>query len=220
MKIINCIFYAATICFSAATLAQTVGVSAPSSQPAKTNDLAARLLNERNDLKKIIESERGTTLMQAADIITGSGLSDPELYAAVEQKAKILIAEHKADPENDVVANELNDVMRALGAMNLSSKDLIEPLIKGATSRGVRERALRLVPKLYWYQQRNLVMQKAEFYEPGQDLMTHRYINLLVSDDPTFGRWALEELTRRGGTRDSIVYKKMGEILQAQKANI
>ncbi|HEY6529509.1 MAG TPA: hypothetical protein VIZ65_12510 [Cellvibrionaceae bacterium] len=219
MKLITWFLFAA-VCFPVITLAQAPSVSSPGAQSAKKDDLAAKLLDERNTLKKLVESERGTTLMHTADIIAGSGLSDAELYAAVESKTKMLVAEHKADPKNDVVANELNDMMRAMGSMNVNSKDLVSSLIDGASSRGVRERALRLVPKLSWYEHRNRVMQNPEFYEPGQDLMSHRYINLLLSEDPTFGRWALEELTRREGAKDSIVYKKMNEILQAQKTNI
>jgi len=186
---------------------------------AATSDLQSRLQLELDTYKQEIETLRGQSLIKSADLITGSGLSDPALYAVVEAKTKSLITEHEAKPKDDVVAEELNAMIRALGSMSKDSRDLIIGLVESSSSRGIRNRAHRLHPKLDWFAQRNAIMQKADTYQPGQDLMTHRYLNLLADSDYTFGRWALEELDRRGGA-EPIVYKKMGEILARDKSAI
>ncbi len=183
------------------------------------SDLSARLQTEIDGLKKDIESLRGPALMGAADRLTGAGLSDPALYAAVEAKTRLLISEHAASPKDKVIAEELNSIIRALGSMSPNSREVFAGLVETSTSRGVRERAHRLPAQLDWYVRRNSIMQKPDFYLPGQDLMTHRYLNLLASGDAALGRWALEELDRRGGA-EPVVYTKMREILEQEKGAI
>lgn len=203
-----------------ATIVVFLSCAAPSfAQPAPRNDLAGRLEQERNEFKQLIETQRGPGLIQVADTLTGAGLSDETLYAAVNAKTQLLMAEHAADPKNDGVEEELNAMIRALGSMSVKSRDLIDGLVTSSTSRGVRNRALRLSSKLYWFEQRNAIMQKPEFYQPGQDLMSHRYLNLLTSSDWQNGRWAMEEIERRKGA-EAVVYQKMREILEAQKSAI
>lgn len=208
MKRVNWILCGALFVLSCVVQAQTV-----------TNDLQSRLQAELDTYKQEIETLSGEPLIKSADLITGSGLSDPALYAVVEAKTKALISEHEAKPRDNVVEEELNAMIRALGSMSKNSRDLIIGLVESSSSRGIRNRAHRLHPKLDWFAQRNTVMQKTDTYQPGQDLMTHRYLNLLADSDYTFGRWALEELDRRGGG-EPIVYKKMGEILAQEKSEI
>lgn len=205
MKRVNWFVCGVVFIFSAVVQAQS-----------STNDLQSRLDAELAAYKQQIETLGGEQLIKSADLITGSGLSDPALYAVVEAKTKLLISEHQANPKNKVVAEQLNALIRTLGSMSKNSRDLIIGLVESSSSRGIRNRAHRLHPKLDWFAQRNLVMQQTDTYQPGQDLMTHRYLNLLSSNDYTFGRWALEELDRRGGA-EPIVYKKMGEILTREK---
>lgn len=184
-----------------------------------TSDLQSRLQAELDTYKQEIETLRGEPLIKSADLITGSGLSDPALYAVVDARTKLLISQHHAAPKDDGVARELNAMIRALGSMNPNSRELIVDLVENSHSRGVRERAHRLHPRLDWFVRRNTIMQKADNYQSGQDLMTHRYLNLLTDDDYAMGRWGLEELDRRGGA-EPIVYKKMGEILMQGKSAI
>jgi hypothetical protein len=183
------------------------------------NDLQARLQEETAIFKQEIESFRGASLIKTADLLTGSGLSDSDLYAVVEAKTKLLISEHDAKPKDKVVAEELNALIRALGSMGTASRELIAGLVESSGSSGIRNRAHRLHPKLDWFAKRNAIMQKPDTYQSGQDLMTHRYLNLLMSDDNVFGRWAMEEMARRGGA-EPIVYDKMREILAQEKTSI
>lgn len=182
---------------------------------ANASDLAKRIDAESSGYIQKIESLRGQALIDAADLVTGSGLNSPKLYSAVEAKLNLLEAEHSADPKNKIVANELNAVMRTLGSMGSQAAGAVDHILKTSTSKGVRERALRLLPKLSWFEQRNNLMQKPDFYQPGQDLMTYRFLNLIASDDPQNGRWAAEEIGRRNGT-EAIVYRKMAEVLEQQ----
>ncbi len=186
---------------------------------AATSDLPARLQAEIDNFKTEIESLRGQQLIGSADRLTGAGISDPSLYTVVETKTKSLINEHAEKPKDKLVAEELNAMIRALGSMSTKSRDLIIGLVEGSSSRGIRNRAHRLHPKLDWFASRNVIMQKPDFYQPGQDLMTHRYLNLLASDDASMGRWGLEELDRHGGA-EPVVYEKMREILSQQKNTI
>lgn len=210
MKHFNKFLMGVIFVFSSLAFAQEQGA---------TNDLAARLQAEIATFKNDIATQRGDRLIDTADLLTGAGLSDAQLYSVVEAKTKELIAEHEAKPRDKIVAEELNAMIRALGSMNPASKDIIVNLVESSSSRGIRNRAHRLHPKLSWFAHRNMIMQKTDFYLPGQDLMAHRYINLLVDADYNYGRWAMEELDRRGGA-EPVVYRKMAEILEQQKENI
>lgn len=183
------------------------------------SDLSARLQAEIDGFKQEIESSRGPQLITVADRLTGTGLSDPALQTVVETKTKLLISEHEVNPKDKTIAEELNSMIRALGSMGTGSRDLIAGLVNSSKSRGVRERALRLPAQMDWYVKRNALMQKPDFYQPGQDLMTHRYLNLLASGDSAMGRWGLEELDRRRGA-EPVVYAKMREILAQEKSAI
>ncbi len=185
----------------------------------ESSDLAKRTEAETSGYLLKIESLRGQQLIDAADAISGSGLNDSKLYSVIEAKLNVLDAEHASDPKNKLVAEELNSVMRALGSMGAKASSTVDRILKTSSSRGVRERAVRLIPKLSWYEQRNAVMQKADYYAPDQDFMTHRFINLILSDDPSNGRWAAEEIVRHNGTQP-IVYRKMAEVLEQQYLNI
>lgn len=186
---------------------------------AVENDLPSRLQAEADQFKQDIETLRGQQLIDAADLLTGTGLTDQALYETVKAKTTSLISEHEAMPKEKLIAEELNAMMRAMGSMNIESSSIIVGLVDSSTSRGVRNRAHRLHPKLQWFAQRNAIMQKPDYYKPGQDLMTHRYINLLTSNDSTMGRWALEEIDRRRGA-EKAVYSKMREILEKDKESI
>jgi hypothetical protein len=183
------------------------------------NDMAERLQTEVDEFKKAIESSRGAPLISAADLLTGTGLSDLSLYAIVEEKTKSLIAMHKSHPKDNAIAEEVAAMIRAMASMNTQSHNLIVDLVQSSSSRGLRNRAHRLAPKLNWFEKRNKIMQIPDSYQPGQDLMTHRYLNLLASGDYTLGRWALEEIERRGGA-EPTVYEKMREILNRDKSSI
>lgn len=208
MKRVNWILCSVLFILSCVAQAQTA-----------TSDLSSRLQAELDTYKQEIATLNGEALITSADLITGSGLSDPALYTVVEARTKLLISQHHATPKDDGVARELNAMIRALGSMNPNSRELIVDLVESSHSRGVRERAHRLHPRLDWFTRRNTIMQKADNYQPGQDLMTHRYLNLLTDVDYAMGRWGLEELDRRGGA-EPIVYKKMGEILTQGKSAI
>lgn len=210
MRLFNRFLISIVVAFSGVVFAQ---------ENSATNDLASRLQAEIDGYKQSIATLRGQALMGSADLLTGSGISDSQLYAVVEAKTKELIAEHEAKPKDKIVAEELNAVVRALGSMSPKSKDIIVGLVESSSSSGIRNRAHRLHPKLDWFAQRNAIMQKPDFYQPGQDLMTHRYLNLFTYGDYRFSRWGFEELDRRGGA-EPVVYKKMAEILVQQKDNI
>ena len=177
---------------------------------AIANDLDERLKNEVDAYILQINSLSGKELIAAADLITGSGVSDSRLFDVVEKKVTALFEQHKSTPRDKDVARELSAMLRTMGAMSNQSEALIQRILSEAKSRGVRNRAKRMLPKLSWFMRRNEVMQNAAPYQEGQDIMTHRFFNLVVSDDPTLNRWAAEEMFRRGGS-EPVVYKAMAE---------
>ena len=183
------------------------------------SDLQEKLQAEVDGYIAKVGTLRGDRLIQTADLITGAGLSDARLYSAVESKVNALVDEHQTNPKGKMIAKELNAMMRALGSMDPKSKEIISNLLENSTSRGIRNRAVRLLPKLNWFAKRNKVMQKPDFYQPGQDLMTYRYLNLITSDDPQISRWGAEEINRSGGA-EQVVFRKMAEIIDQQKLNI
>lgn len=194
-------------------------VYAQESQVSVGQDLSSRLQAEADGYIEQITTLRGQPLIDTADLITGSGLSNAELYSAVEAKINILSAQHSAEPRRQLVAEELSAVLRTLASINPKSERVINNLIATSTSRGVRNRGLRLLPKLYWFSERNNLMQKPDFYVPGQDLMTHRYLNLIESNDPRNSRWAAEEIDRRGSA-EQVVYERMAEIVEQEYLNV
>ena len=188
------------------------------------------VLNAFADLDTLIEKEtemfkggiglkQDQELIALADLLTGSGLNDDGLYKAVEKRTKEEYAKHLDNPKEKQTANNLNALIRAYGSFGRGeSQDFIVSLASSAKSRGVRNRAHRLNKKLDWFSKRNELMQDRSYYKPGQDLMTHRFMALVVDSDPRMRRWASEEINRRGGTGD-IVYVAMANILKEEGKN-
>ncbi len=179
------------------------------------SDLSERLRVEKEGFIKDISTQNAEGLINTADLISGSGLSDKDLYAAVENRINEKHQDFLSNPKNDTVAKEINALMRALASIDPKAGDFIQKMDE-STSRGIRERAVRLLPKLYWFGQRNALMQRTDFYEPGQNLMTYRLMNLIASDDPLMRRYGSEEINRRNGA-EPIIYKKMAERLEKDR---
>ncbi|MES2822381.1 MAG: hypothetical protein V4732_02180 [Pseudomonadota bacterium] len=186
--------------------------------PTAQADLDERLRIETEGFIKDISTLGGENLIKTADLILGSGISNKELYTAVDDKVTKNYQEHMNNPKDDIIAQELNSLIRALASIGPQAKEVIMRLDE-SKSRGIRERAVRLLPKLEWFSRRNSLMQKTDYYEQGQDLMTYRYLNLITSDDPVMRRYGAEEINRRGGA-EAIVYKKMAERLEKDKGPI
>ncbi len=164
-----------------------------------------------------VNSQRGEALMTTADLITGSGTVSYTLYAVVEAKILELDEQlHERTGRKLEAANALSKLIRSLAALSPESEVLLEDMWHNSKSRRVRNRAKSLVlQRLGWYQRRNEIMQNADSYQPGQALMTHRYLNLLAHDDITYGRWAAEEIARRDGA-ETAVYDEMANILKSR----
>lgn len=179
-----------------------------------------RIKAEIATFKEDIQTESSVKLITTADLITGSGLSDEALYKVVEARTKQAYEAHMANPKDKQLARDLNALVRAYASFGKSdSRDFIVNLVSTSKSRGVRNRAHRLHPKLYWFKKRNELMQDTTYYKEDQDLMTHRFMGLVKSEDPTLRRWAAEEIVRRGGTEE-MVYTAMDEILKAEAGDI
>ena len=155
---------------------------------------------------------RGKELIAAADIISGAGRTDPALYDAVESKLTELKELHYADKKNKLLSREVNSLMRTLGSISPKSSTIISELLEGSHSRGIRNRAVRLLPKLSWYDSRNEIMMKSVDFDNGDNLMAYRFYNLVDSELATMVRWASEEIARRKGT-EQFVYDRMYDVI-------
>ncbi|BCD97365.1 hypothetical protein [Marinagarivorans cellulosilyticus] len=161
---------------------------------------------------------QGAALIDIANKISGSGVVTPELTATLKAKTASLLAANIEYAKNKDTARELNAVMRAYGAMGYSAEAerLIQKVLDTSPSRGVRNRAVRLIPKLHWFSERNSIMKSMMYYKPEQAIETHRLMALLSSDSPIFRRYGAEELNRQGGA-DSEAYALMAKILEKDK---
>ncbi len=183
-------------------------------------DLNSLVEAEIEMFKDGIQNKFGHELIDLADLLTGTGLTDEKLFRLVEERTKSEYSAHLFSPRDKYVARNLNALVRAYASFGREeSRDFIVDLVDTSNSRGVRNRAHRLHPKLDWFKQRNKLMQNRNYYKEGQDLMTHRYMSLVKSSDSRMRRWAAEEIKRRGGT-EQIVYLAMGEILKEEGKNI
>ena len=186
-----------------------------------TNGLQSRLDNETSSFVEKINQQHDKELIKTADLIAGTGITDQKLFDALEVKINDTIEQYstsKGKGKRDL-ARELNALMRAIGAVGAGKDETITIInsIRGASnSSGIRNRAHRLVPKLSWYKSRNKIMGSPENYQPNQKLMTHKFANLVASNQPRMGRWAAEEIFRRRGSEE-IVYMKMMEALEKGK---
>lgn len=165
-----------------------------------------------------LKQSQGKALISVADKISGFGVESPELTAWLKTKAGSLLAQNVQDPRNKDVARELNAVMRAYGSMGYSSDSerLVQQALDTSPSRGVRNRAIRLLPKLHWFSERNKMMSSMMYYKPEQKVETHRFMALLSSNSPTFRRYGAEEINRSGGAEPEV-YALMAKILEKDK---
>ncbi len=183
-------------------------------------DLETLLSDEIKAFKNGLEVKQDIELIALADLLSGSGISDDELYSVVEERTRNEYAKHISNPRDKQVAKNFNALMRAYGSFGkLESSEFIISVVSSSKSRGVSNRAHRLHPKLGWFKRRNELMQNKAYYKEGQDLMTHRFMGLINDSDPSMRRWASEEIKRRGGT-EGVVYSAMANTLKEEGKNI
>lgn len=177
-------------------------------------DVNPLLEAEVHRYKSELEQKSGKDLIVLADLLSGSGIGDDELYEVVESRTKQEFEYHVENPKDRVSAKVLNSLLRAYASFGREeSRSFLVGVVEKSKSRGVRNRAHRLQPKLGWYAERNKLMQDFSGYKAGEDLMTQRYINLLASDDDRLGRWAAEEIDRRKGA-ENRVYQTLAALIE------
>lgn len=175
----------------------------------KSDNLKTRLQNELDGFYKAIQENTGSSLIVTADKISGAGLDDDKLFKLVDKKLNELLKQHLATPKNNEISLQINALLRSyVSSGKKESLIWADRLLNESKSRGVRNRALRIKNKLSWYQQRNAIMQNPEYYAPSQELMTHRFLNLLNSEDLPLARWGAEEIGRNGGS-EAVVFDHM-----------
>lgn len=179
------------------------------------SDLQARNQAIISEFAAGLQTKRGQALIDLADEISSTAIVTPELTARLKSLTESLLEEQILNGDK-TVANELNSVMRAYASMGASSeaKSLIQRTLDTSTSRGVRNRALRLLPKLDWYAKRNQIASDATYYKPEQKIETHRLLGWLADSDPTLQRYAMEEIGRNGGAEKAVyelIAKKLDE---------
>ncbi|PCK05281.1 MAG: hypothetical protein COA42_18485, partial [Alteromonadaceae bacterium] len=175
---------------------------------------------EINNFSQLLKSEKGDSLIATANLITGSGISDLDLLKQIGVMIDKAFSKHMQNPRNNDLGKELNALLRAHTSFgNNKSHDYLDRAVDRGKSSGVRNRALRLKNKVYWFKERNSTMQQADHYEASQHIMTHRYINLITSNNYSLRRWGLEELSRQENGED-IVFDTIRKILKKEMLQI
>ena len=137
------------------------------------------------------------------------------MYEQLEAEVEKSFNRHLANKKDKLEAQVLNSLIRAYASMGYpESEAWVVKLREDSKSRGVRNRAHRLVRKIDWFNLRNKYMNKVEYYEPEQKLMTHRYLGLINSGTPTLMRWAAEEINRQHGAEPEV-YEAIRKVLKA-----
>ncbi|PCJ97572.1 MAG: hypothetical protein COA42_24525, partial [Alteromonadaceae bacterium] len=187
---------------------------------ADLNALSKAREAEINDFSQRLKSETGAALLATADLITGSGISDLGLLKEVEVVLDKVFTKHVSNRKKDKrVAEELHRLLRTHASFGSpTSLNYINKTIN-QTKKAVRTRARRLKPKVSWFKERNSIMQQADHYEALQHIMTHRYINLILSNNYSVRRWGLEELSRQENA-EPIVFETMRKVLKNEMLQI
>ena len=213
MKTLSIVAFFISIMFSGLALAQDT-------KPANLDALSKAQAAEINNFSQLLKSEKGDSLIATAKLITGSGISDPGLLKEVEVVLdKELTKYASSNKKKWREAEKLHVLLRTHASFgHPTSLNYISKALKH-TKNITRARLRRLKPKVSWFKERNSVMQKADHYEASQHIMTHRYINLMESNNYSFRRWSLEELSRQKNA-EPIVFDTMRKVLKNEMLQI
>ena len=173
---------------------------------------------EAMELSAALRAAQSDELILIADKISGLGVTDAQLHQQIGQRIHSEYKRYKEGEKNRKQLNRIGALMRAYASFGrVDSQRLLIALSAKHQAKPVRKRALGLLRDLDWYVRRNEIMQKPESYKSGQSLMTHRFLNLLASEDQAMRRWSLEEMYRQGGA-EKEVYDEMEAILRREAA--
>jgi hypothetical protein len=153
-----------------------------------------------------LNESKGNALAEVADRISGSGLSDSQLFDTVNA---LLISKHEANmtvaAKDKAVIHQIGALLRTLASSgNPGYASTLESVLHESKNRAIRNRAKHVLAKIDFYHNRNLLMQNMENHRENQSLHATRILNLLQSDDLTMSRFAAEEIVRQGSAETAI----------------
>lgn len=152
-----------------------------------------------------------------ADLISGSGVSAPQLFDVVNNDILEFHQQQLQDSRNKPLAKAMDSLLRALASSGDSSyTTTFNKVLNESKSRMSRNRAKQGLSKVSWYKSRNQIMQEMNNHQPGQTLESTRFLNLLSDNSPIYNRYAAEELYRRGSA-EPVVLKKIAANLQRDR---
>jgi len=164
-------------------------------------------------LQAEIESPLRAQRINAAKIISSSGLQAPELYA----KIAALLKEGYPLPFEKDRTDEMAWLCKALAASGDEQyRQLLSEVASRAPSDKLRRYAKQSVELFEQYAQRKDILNKSENWDASLSAEGNRLINMLQSDDLNLRRDAAKTISRDGG--DAKVFDVAAQTLKTMAA--
>ncbi len=163
-----------------------------------TNNISALANSERtveaDKYIKMIESTSLKTRIDAAKLITRSGLTDPRLFSIINEN---LLSSYNTNSLDRDHIDEMSWMCKALassGSEDYSST--LEKIIQTATSQKLKKYAKQSLALLSEYAQRNKLLNDTTNIDPNLSSEVNKYINMLKSNSITLKRDAAKSIYR------------------------
>ncbi len=147
---------------------------------------------EINRYMAVVKTGPVGTLAVVAREISVSGISDPQLAAALNER---LLADYKtigSDREGDTYGVWMCRALTSFGSAEYVSS--LKTVAGGAKNSKVRSACKEAQTTIAWNQVKNKVMASRQYHAEGDDPVVSRLMNLLMSDDYAYKHYAVERM--------------------------
>lgn len=145
---------------------------------------------------KMLNSDNIVQRTTAAKKITGSGLTEPELFNLIKEK---LLNNYQSNPENPDHIDEMAWLCKALASSgNMEYQSTLQSVAENTTSLKLQRYALQSIDHIEDYARRNKIMASETEETKGLPSEIKKYINMLRADGIKLKTTAAKSIYRGG----------------------
>jgi hypothetical protein len=140
----------------------------------------------------VMKTSTTGTLAVAAKEISVSGIADPRLAAALNERLLNDYRTISADRVDDTYGVWMARALASFGIADYAST--LKTVAAGTKNQKTRAACKEALPTIGWNQAKNQVMASKRYYAEGDDPAISRLMNLLMSDDYSYKHYAAERM--------------------------
>lgn len=163
----------------------------------------------------MLESSLQNQRINAAKLITRSGLSEPRLFSVIDKK---LLNEYDLYAQNPEHIDEMSWMCKALASSGTSEYNTtLKKISQTASSKKLRRYATQSLNMVNEYTERNRILQDTSNSDPNLSPQINKYIRMLKSNKLRLKKDAAKSLYRGKYTEPALFDVVKDELLKGYK---